>query len=503
MNRLEGTSIPYLTDFRKHLLDRYPLSPGNDPIAEDVPLPPKWILQMNEGTPDLPVSKHESPATVDGLDYDVRPLAGTFTAIMTQNKRVTPASHWQDVRHIHLVTTESMPYQCGDMISITPKNFPDDVQSLIDLMGWNKQADQRVSLVPGTISTAHTALSPPIPKTDEYPGLTLRALLTDYLDIKSIPRRSFFSTILHYTDDAMQKERLLEFTNPEYVDEFWDYTTRPRRSILEVLQEFHTVRIPWQHIPSVFPVMRDRQFSIASGGALRRADSGSSGTKFELLVAIVKYQTVIKKIREGVCTRYLSFLRPGSTLNVQLQRGSLGPSSPQQLAGPCILVGPGTGVAPLRSLLWQKAALATAYEKQQQQQQQQQPQDPIIGPSMLLFGGRSEKADFFFQDEWPVLATITRLEIITAFSRDQRAKIYVQDRIRERYSLFYHILYRLGGSVYVCGSSGRMPLAVREALIECFQHGAAGDGVEGFTRKEAEAYLVEMERIGRYKQETW
>ena len=466
---------------------------------------------------------------------------------MVQNKRVTAPQHWQDVRHINLVTPEPMLYQCGDMISITPKNFAEDVQALIDLMDWNEHADQPVSLIPGsgsgsgtitpessstmttsTSSPTSPASLPPIPNLEEYPNLTLRLLLTDYLDIKSIPRRSFFSTIAHYTNDPMQKERLLEFTSPEYVDEFWDYTTRPRRSILEVLDEFHTVRIPWDHVPSIFPVMRGRQFSIASGGALRR-NSIDGGTKFELLVAIVKYQTVIKKIREGVCTRFLSSLQPGSTLKVQLQRGSLGPTSQQQLAAPCVLIGPGTGIAPLRSLLWQKAALAAAYDKQQHN-----PSGGAIGPSILIFGNRSAKADFFFQDEWNDLQHITRLTVITAFSRDRdsaNTKVYVQDQIRKHYSLLYHILYDLGGCVYVCGSSGNMPKAVREALIDCFQFGSLvafeggeghkdedadadaeegingytrGNGIgKGFSREEAEAYLVDMERVGRYKQETW
>ena len=66
---------------------------------------------------------------------------------------------------------------------------------------------------------------------------TLRQLLTEYLDINAIPRRSFFAKIAHFTEDEMQKERALEFTDPQYLDEYFDYATRPRRSILEVLQE--------------------------------------------------------------------------------------------------------------------------------------------------------------------------------------------------------------------------------------------------------------------------
>lgn len=496
--------IPWATDFRKLLLDRYPLSEGEYPIPDDVQLPPKWILQESGTVTGDTAAVADSFPGLHHLDHDVRPLPDTFTATLVQNKRVTPIKHWQDVRHICLTTPEALSYEPGDIVCITPKNFADDVQALINLMCWNEQADKPVCLVPGKGSdTANSILhSPPIPELASYPRLTLRALLTDYLDIKSIPRRSFFSAISHYTNDTMQKERLLEFVNPEYIDEFWDYTTRPRRSILEVLEEFHTVKIPWEHVPSLFPVIRARQFSIASGGELTRTATGE--TNFELLIAIVKYQTVIKRIRQGVCTRYLSSLQPGSTLRVQLQRGGLNPSV-SQIAGPTVLVGPGTGIAPLRSVLWQKAALVTAYRHRQRQQQQGNPdatQQLQIAPTILLFGGRNRTADFFFEDEWTQLAPLVNLVVFTAFSRDQRGKVYVQDRIRENFAPLFQMLYDLHGSVILCGSSGRMPQAVREALIECFQYGAETEE-EGLSRQEAEEYLMEMERDGRYKQETW
>lgn len=509
-------------------------------------LPPKWVLQVKDvdwlESTGPPGQQQQQPQRVRRqLDYDVRPLPDTFTATLVRNERVTTADHWQDVRHISLTTPEPLTYGPGDMLNITPKNLPDDVQILINLMNWNEHADKPVSLIfnnnindnkNNANDNTLPPPQPPVPNLQNHPNLTLRTLISDYFDLRGIPRRSFFSTIAHYTTDSMQKERLLEFTNPVFVDEFWDYTTRPRRSILEVLHEFHTVRIPWEHVPSVFPVIRGRQFSIASGGILKKArrpqkqqqdttkeretirptdqkeekeeEEEKEETNFDLLIAIVKYQTIIKRIREGICTRFLSVLQPGSTLRVQLQRGSLAPS-PQQLIGPTILIGPGTGIAPLRSMLWEKAAIVEAYKQRLQvahSQAQSQNEDggdmPLqIPATTLLFGARNRSSDFFFHAEYQLLTPLINLALHTAFSRDQRGKVYVQDRVRENFAAFYTILCELGGSVFVCGSSGRMPEAVREALVECFQYGG------GFGRGEAEEYLVGMERSGRYKQETW
>jgi sulfite reductase alpha subunit-like flavoprotein len=486
------------------LLDKYPLPEGLHPIPDDVQLPPKWILRLQEQataseepTEQTSVSEQTASDEYPGLtrlDHDVRPIPDALTATLVENRRVTPRTHWQDVRQISLTVSEAVTYAPGDMVCITPKNFDDDVQALIDMMGWAEMADKLVSLAPGEkLQVAGELHAPPIPGLEKYPKLTLRALLMDYIDIRAIPRRSFFSAIAHYTSNEMHKERLLEFTNPEYLDEFWDYTSRPRRSILEVLHEFHSVKIPWEHVTAVFPVFRGRQFSIASGGELKRTSDG--GAKFELLIAIVKYQTVIKRIREGVCTRYLSVLRPGSALKVQLQRGGLS-SSVNQLVGPTVLIGPGTGVAPLRSMLWEKAAFVKAYREEHPDVK------PPIGPTILLFGGRNRSSDFFFENEWQELSDLVDLQVFTAFSRDQRHKIYVQDIVRRNFGLFFRLLHDMNGSVYICGSSGRMPQAVREALIEAFEHGGQAYGQQ-LDRRGAEEYLIGMEKSGRYKQETW
>jgi sulfite reductase alpha subunit-like flavoprotein len=486
------------------------------PIPDNVQLPPKWILEEVEA----PASSSSTSLPKNSFEVDSRPIPDALTATLTKNKRVTPDNHWQDVRHICLTTPETVSYSPGDMISITPKNFSIDVDILLELMDWKEVADKPVSFAPG-IGLRNKALDelPPAPipyltssSQTASPPLTLRILLTDYLDIRAIPRRSFFANVAHYSNDEMHKERLLEFTNPdpEFVDDLWDYTTRPRRSILEVLQEFDSVKIPWQHAASVLPVLRGRQFSIASGGELKKIVPGQrEGTKFELLVAIVKYRTVIKKIRQGVCTRYLSALQPGSTLKVHLQRGGLNPTL-EQLTGPSVLVGPGTGLAPLRAMIWEKAAILkasreeAAAEEEEEEEEESSTSSPNIGPTLLLFGGRNRAADFFFEDEWKRFEEegLVNLEFLTAFSRDQKEKVYVQDRIRQNADKFLRLLYHQAGSVFICGSSGRMPETVREALVDCFEQACSSDA-DGSARQQAEQYLVNMEKIGRYKQETW
>jgi sulfite reductase alpha subunit-like flavoprotein len=294
----------------------------------------------------------------------------------------------------------------------------------------------------------------------------------------------------------MHRTRLLEFASPTYLDELYDYTTRPRRSILEVLQEFSTVRIPWHWAAALFPPLRGRQFSIASGGALKRFSpspipspslaSTPVTTRIDILVAILIYRTLLRRLRRGVCTRYLATLSPGTELAITLTRGGFSTSTAafeQEVARPVILVGPGTGVAPLRALVWERCALERI-------------QNQAIGETVLVFGGRNRKNDFFFEDEW---REDERLKVLTAFSRDQREKVYVQDVIKENAELMYRLLVVEKGFFYLCGSSGRMPAAVREAVTEAFVIGSQ----RRMNREVAEEMVKTLDKERRWKQETW
>ncbi|KAL9033921.1 MAG: hypothetical protein Q9180_005691, partial [Flavoplaca navasiana] len=414
-----------------------------------------------------------------------------------QNRRLTPQSHWQDVRHLELSHPASIKYNPGDVLTIYPQNSAQDVDQIIQLMEWGQYADQPIQFEStNQMEEADFYPVPPAPSNKLHSEpLTLRGVLVHYLDIRAIPRRSFFSMIAHFTNNDMHRERLLEFTDPQYIDELYDYTTRPRRSILEVLQEFDSVKIPWQWAANALPKLRGRQFSIASGGSCKCIAEGQ--TNFELLAAIVKYKTVLKRLREGVCTRYITGLQPGTILNVTLQEGGLGVRI-SEATQPVILVGPGTGVAPMRSLIWER------YHWQQDMLAKRQSATDVpssgsngIGETILFFGGRNQEADFFYRREWDYLDHQMPLKVFAAFSRDQPAKIYVQDILKQQAKLVYDLLHFKNGIVYVCGSSGKMPRAVRAALVEIFVI---------FGRIEvsiAEDYLQAMEKEGRYKQETW
>ena len=494
--------MPWSVDLRNHISATFPLPDGITPIPEQDFLEPRWTLAfqdnhldnqsdfVNGESSETPFTNGDGAAKSDLAETDNIATEGQgdidMSVSLEENRRLTPETHWQDVRNLVFKTELPADYQPGDVLTIYPENSSDDVDKILEQMGWTDVADRPIHFTsnsPESENVSHTP--PPI----LLPNLhtTLRELLTRNLDLTAVPRRSFFSSIAHFTHDESHRDRLREFTKPEFLDELYDYTTRPRRSILEVLQEFESVQIPWQYAATVLPKLRGRQFSIASGGRLKKSPDGM--TQFQLLVAIVQYKTVIKKIRQGVCTRYLAGLNAGTKLQVTLQRGSLSIDE-DDAERPVLMIGPGTGVAPLRSLIWERVQLAP------RQIPHGQNMDLTAGASdLLFFGCRNQDIDYFYRHEWEDLKGMTSLEVHAAFSRDQKTKCYVQDLIRKHHQSVYDLLQR-NCMVYVCGSSGKMPQAVRAALVDVLR-------LNGLESKEAEDYLARMEKEGRYKQETW
>lgn len=141
------------------------------------------------------------------------------------------------------------------------------------------------------------------------PRSSLRQLLTNNLNIHAIPRRDFFLALSEYTSDEQHRERLKEFADPKYTEEYYDYVTRPRRSIFEVLQDFSSIKLPWKYACSFFPLILGRDFSIASGGAKRQqgfSEPVPDGCiRVEFLIAIVEYKTILKKVCHIIFIRFI------------------------------------------------------------------------------------------------------------------------------------------------------------------------------------------------------
>jgi sulfite reductase (NADPH) flavoprotein alpha-component len=143
------------------------------------------------------------------------------------------------------------------------------------------------------------------------------------------------------------------------------------------------------------------------------------------------------------------------------------------------MIGPGTGVAPFRGFVQERAATGAA------------------GRNWLLFGNPHARSDFLYQLEWQDAlkrGQLARLDL--AFSRDQADKVYVQHRLREHGAELYRWMDG-GAHVYVCGDATRMAKDVHAALIEvAVTHG-------GKSLEDATAYVNQLQQQGRYARDVY
>jgi sulfite reductase (NADPH) flavoprotein alpha-component len=183
------------------------------------------------------------------------------------------------------------------------------------------------------------------------------------------------------------------------------------------------------------------------------------------------------KHKKGVCSSYIADFEENKEIDFYIHKNKNFklPAEDQSV----IMIGPGTGIAPFRSFLSHRDASGGD------------------GKNWLFFGEQHFVSDFYYQteiQEWLSTGVLTKLD--TAFSRDQKQKIYVQDRIQEQGKELFKWLND-GAYLYICGQKNNMSLDVEKALIKIISKELEIDKIE------AENYLEELEQSGRYQKDVY
>lgn len=413
----------------------------------------------------------ETPVKVVDTEQDIDTLGDKTIATsrpelrigtLVQNKRVTAPDHFQDVRHI-IITAENLNYVPGDTLALYPSNDDDSVEQLIQLQPhWIPFVDKPLEIL-GRLPHIEGGFI-------DKKCLTLRSLLKYHIDLSAVPRHSFFFSLWHFVDSssedgAREKEKLREFSKFEDSEDLYNYANRPRRLILETIQEFHeNLEIPIAYIMDIFPLIHPRLFLIASR---------PSSSLVEIVAGLVEYKTIIRRIRRGLCSKWLKEMAPNTNLAFTIHESNISFSNK-----PIIMVAPGTGIAPMKSLIEEKAIAGSP-------------------PLYLFYGCRNHEKDYLFLDLWEGLQLQNKLHFYPCFSRDGSNIKYVQHRLYQQKKLVGDLLLKEGATIFICGSSGSMPTQVRLTLTEILQE------IGQISNDEAAKYLLEMESNGRYIQETW
>ncbi|WP_430911765.1 sulfite reductase subunit alpha [Methylobacterium sp. sgz302541] len=295
-------------------------------------------------------------------------------------------------------------------------------------------------------------------------GRTLRdALLKDYA-LGAAPDGLYQLLSLLTSGEARKKAQALSAgEDPDGDAAYLD--------VLGALHKFPGARPDAEVFLEALDELQPRLYSISSSP---KADPG----RVSLTVDAVRYNHR-SRLRLGVASTHLGERLPEkTTVKVYLQKAH-GFALPHDLSKDVIMCGPGTGIAPFRAFLRERAAT----------------QAP--GRNWLFYGHQRQASDFFYKDELEKLRddkVLSRLSL--AWSRDGAEKTYVQDRMRENGADLWKWLEG-GAHFYVCGDAKRMAKDVERAIIDvAAEHG-------GKSAEEAVAYLAALKKAGRYQADVY
>jgi sulfite reductase (NADPH) flavoprotein alpha-component len=368
-----------------------------------------------------------------------------FQAKVLKNIDLNGTGSSKETRHIEFSLEGSgLSYVPGDALGIIPQNDPDLVASLLEEMEWDGETAVTINKQGDT--------------------LPLREALTNYFEITLLSKKILQQAAAYTENEELQKLVLVE-----NADQLKEYTYG--RDLLDMLRDFGPWKATAQEIVSLLRKMTPRLYSIASSIA---ANPG----QVHLTIGAVRY-TSHGRDRKGVCSVLIAErLHEGDTLPVFVQPNKHF-GLPESQDKDIIMVGPGTGIAPFRSFIQERAVTKAA------------------GRTWLFFGDQHATSDFLYQDEFEKYqkdGVLTKLD--TAWSRDTAQKVYVQHKILENSKELYEWLEN-GAYFYICGDKQNMAKDVHNALISAIEKEGA------MTQEAAEAYLNELQAQGRYQRDVY
>jgi cytochrome P450 / NADPH-cytochrome P450 reductase len=187
-------------------------------------------------------------------------------------------------------------------------------------------------------------------------------------------------------------------------------------------------------------------------------------------------------IYKGICSNYLAGRRAGETIHATVRETRAGFRLPDDPAVPIIMVGPGTGLAPFRGFLQERAALKTRGAK--------------LGLGLLFFGCRHPDQDFIYGDELKASAADGIVELHTAFSRAEGPKTYVQHLVAAQKDRVWSLIEQ-GAITYVCGDGGKMEPDVKAALVAIYRERTGADADAGLR------WIEDLGAKNRYVLDVW
>lgn len=363
-----------------------------------------------------------------------------LTATLSTNQKITGRDSEKDVRHLEIALGDSgLRYQPGDALGVWYQNDPALVKELVELL-WLK-GDEPVMVDGNTLALAEAL--------QWHFELTVNT-----------------ANIVENYAQLTRSDALLPLVGDKAKLQHYAATT----PIVDMVR-FAPAQLDAGALIGLLRPLTPRLYSIASAQA-------EVENEVHVTVGVVRYD-IEGRARSGGASGFLADrLEEDGEVRVFIEHNDNFrlPANPQT---PVIMIGPGTGIAPFRAFMQQRAA------------------DGAEGKNWLFFGNPHFTEDFLYQVEWQRYVkdgVLSRISL--AWSRDQKEKVYVQDKLRAEGAELWRWINN-GAHIYVCGDANRMAKDVEQALLEVIAEFGAMDA------EAADDYLSELRVERRYQRDVY
>ena len=363
-----------------------------------------------------------------------------LTATLAVNQKITGRDSEKDVRHIEIDLGDSgLRYQPGDALGVWYQNDPVLVKELVELL-WLK-GDEPVTVEGKTLPLAQAL--------EWHFELTVNT-----------------ANIVENYATLTRSETLLPLVGDKAQLQHYAATT----PIVDMVR-FSPAQLDAEALIGLLRPLTPRLYSIASSQA-------EAENEVHVTVGVVRYD-IEGRARAGGASSFLADrVEEDGEVRIFIEHNDNFrlPANPQT---PVIMIGPGTGIAPFRAFMQQRAA------------------EGAEGKNWLFFGNPHFTEDFLYQVEWQSYVkegVLSRIDL--AWSRDQQQKVYVQDKLREQGAEVWRWIND-GAHIYVCGDANRMAKDVEQALLEVIAEYGAMDA------EAADEFLSELRVERRYQRDVY
>ncbi|EPK6502113.1 NADPH-dependent assimilatory sulfite reductase flavoprotein subunit [Klebsiella aerogenes] len=363
-----------------------------------------------------------------------------LTATLAVNQKITGRDSEKDVRHIEIDLGDSgLRYQPGDALGVWYQNDPALVKELVELL-WLK-GDEPVTVEGKTLPLAQAL--------EWHFELTVNT-----------------ANIVENYATLTRSETLLPLVGDKAQLQHYAATT----PIVDMVR-FSPAQLDAEALIGLLRPLTPRLYSIASSQA-------EAENEVHVTVGVVRYD-IEGRARAGGASSFLADrVEEDGEVRIFIEHNDNFrlPANPQT---PVIMIGPGTGIAPFRAFMQQRAA------------------EGAEGKNWLFFGNPHFTEDFLYQVEWQSYVkegVLSRIDL--AWSRDQQQKVYVQDKLREQGAEVWRWIND-GAHIYVCGDANRMAKDVEQALLEVIAEYGSMDA------EAADEFLSELRVERRYQRDVY